>query len=320
MEFSTKGKIHYPLFEMPLYYHQNETFLEEANHPPRYKLVVIHAGSGILSLNGKQYAVIAPALGCLNETTTVEREGTSQFSAEAIYFHPSVINSRLTFANINIGCSEFLQTDYTDANSLLPFRHDEHCGWLRNIGQVTKQRVQELMKTLKEQLEVQNTFWPCRARSYLMEFIFLVYELYIAEFGTTESGDKKHPFVEPEFPIPACSEEMFPILVYLLNHYHQKITLADLTRMFHTNRSTLNQKFKSATGCSVIDYLIQLRVRMACQLLKDTELAVSEISDRVGYIDLTHFGRIFRKYTHLSPRAYREKFQHEVYPAAYPEN
>lgn len=319
MEFSTKGKIHYPLFEMPLYYQSNETFVKI--HPSRrYRLVMIHSGAGILSLNGKQYAVIAPALGCLNETTTVELEGTSQFCAEAIYFHPSVINSRLTFANINIGCAEFLETDYNDANSLQPFRHEEQRGWLHNIGPMTTQRVQELMKTLKEQLETQNMFWPCRARSYLMEFIFLVYELYIAEFGAAESGEKKQPFAEPEFPIPASSEEIYPILVYLLNHYHQKITLADLTRMFHTNRSTLNQKFKSSTGCSVIDYVIQLRVRMACQLLKDTELAVSEISDRVGYIDLTHFGRIFRKYTHLSPRAYREKFQQEVYPAAYPEN
>ncbi|GAK53664.1 transcriptional regulator, AraC family [Candidatus Moduliflexus flocculans] len=319
MEFSTKGKIHYPLFEMPLYYQPHEKFVE-IPPPRRYRLVVIHSGSGILSLNGKQYAVIAPALGCLNEATMVELEGTSQFRAEAMYFHPSVINSRLTFANINIGCSEFLQTDYNDANSLLPFRHDEQRGWLHNIGPMTTQRVQELMKTLKEQLETQNTFWPCRARSYLMEFIFLVYELYIAEFGTAESGEKKPPFAEPELPIPASSEEIYPILVYLLNHYHQKITLADLTRIFHTNRSTLNQKFKSATGYSVIDYLIQLRVRMACQLLKDTELAVSEISDRIGYIDLTHFGRIFRKYTQLSPSAYREKFQHDVYPAAYPEN
>lgn len=319
MKFSTKGKIHYPLFKMPLYYQPHETFAE-IDHSLRYRLVVIHSGSGILSLNGKQFAVIAPALVCLSETTIVELEGTSQFCAEAMYFHPSVINSRLTFANINIGCSEFLQTDYNDANSLLPFRHDEHRGWIHNIGPMTKQRVQELMKTLKGQLDVQNVFWPCRARSYLMEFIFLVYELYVTEYGMSESGEKKHPFAEPEFPIPASSEEMYQILVYLLNHYHQKITLADLTRMFHTNRSTLNQKFRTATGLSVIDYLIRLRVRMACQLLKDTELAVSEISDRIGYIDLTHFGRIFRKYTQLSPSAYREQFQHEVYPAAYPEN
>lgn len=45
----------------------------------------------------------------------------------------------------------------------------------------------------------------------------------------------------------------------------------------------------------MIDDLIQLRVRIACQLLKGTELPISQISDRIVYIDLTHFGKIFRK-------------------------
>jgi AraC family L-rhamnose operon regulatory protein RhaS len=257
--------------------------------------------------------------------TTVTIENATPLKADAIYFHPSVMNSRLTFTSINQGSPDFLYTDQVDANSLFAFRHEDQRGWLYNMGPVTNQRIQELMQTLREQLEIQNIFWPCRARSYLMELIFLIYELYIVERALTETGGLRphagnNPLLEPKLQIPTKSTEIQAILVYLLNNYHQKITLDHLARRFKTNRSTLNQKFKHATGSSVINYLIHLRVRMASQLLRDTELAVSEISDRIGYLDVAHFGRMFRKYTQLSPRAYRERYQREVYPAAYPEN
>jgi AraC-like DNA-binding protein len=76
---------------------------------------------------------------------------------------------------------------------------------------------------------------------------------------------------------------------------------------FHINRTTLADKFTKSTGMSVMDYLIRLRVKMAAIMLRDTMLSVSEISYRVGFNDITHFGRTFRKHMGYSPSEYRKK-------------
>jgi AraC family L-rhamnose operon regulatory protein RhaS len=96
-------------------------------------------------------------------------------------------------------------------------------------------------------------------------------------------------------------------MVSLVNHYHRKITLHEVARACGTNRKTLNQEFKQATGKTVMGYVIRLRVRRACQLLRDTALPVAEIAELIGYADVTHFGRIFRKHTQLAPGNYRAR-------------
>ena len=60
-----------------------------------------------------------------------------------------------------------------------------------------------------------------------------------------------------------------------------------------------------ATGVSVMEYVIRLRVRLACRLLQDTMLPIAEIAERIGYADVTHFGRMFKKHTRLAPSDYR---------------
>jgi len=58
---------------------------------------------------------------------------------------------------------------------------------------------------------------------------------------------------------------------------------------------------------STMEYLIRLRVKMAAIILRDTDLPISEIAYRVGFNDITHFGRMFRKRVGYSPSEYRKK-------------
>jgi AraC family L-rhamnose operon regulatory protein RhaS len=105
-----------------------------------------------------------------------------------------------------------------------------------------------------------------------------------------------------------ASGDVADIILYLHAHYQRRITLDELTCTFHVNRTTLTERFREATGLPVITYLIQLRVRLAALMLRDTELSVTEILHRVGFNDHTHFGRTFRKHTGYSPSEYRESF------------
>ena len=63
--------------------------------------------------------------------------------------------------------------------------------------------------------------------------------------------------------------------------------------------------FTSYVGVPPYRYLIQLRVQRASQLLRDTELSVTQICQRVGFNSLSHFTTTFRRHTGLSPTGYR---------------
>jgi transcriptional regulator GlxA family with amidase domain len=71
---------------------------------------------------------------------------------------------------------------------------------------------------------------------------------------------------------------------------------------------TLKRRFKTATGISIIDYVQNLRIEEAKQLLEDTDLAIDEIGAKVGYENLSFFRQLFKRRCGLSPSAYRRLF------------
>ena len=58
-----------------------------------------------------------------------------------------------------------------------------------------------------------------------------------------------------------------------------------------------------------MDYLTDLRINHARQLMGQTELTMREIADMVGYEDQLYFSRIFKKRTGFTPSAYRRSLQ-----------
>jgi transcriptional regulator GlxA family with amidase domain len=63
---------------------------------------------------------------------------------------------------------------------------------------------------------------------------------------------------------------------------------------------------------TIVNYLIDLRLKMAASMLHISTLNVNEIISKVGFNDSKHFRRLFKKTYCLTPKAYREKFCHLV--------
>lgn len=64
--------------------------------------------------------------------------------------------------------------------------------------------------------------------------------------------------------------------------------------------------FKNATGITLNQYITDVRMKKAKQLLTDPRNKISDISALVGYYDGNYFGKLFKKYTDMSPSEYRE--------------
>lgn len=126
-----------------------------------------------------------------------------------------------------------------------------------------------------------------------MEILFLLFRLSIADNCLDE------------LPLKNETGRADQIILYLVRNYRRKITIEELTKAFNLNRNKLYQVFHEATGVTLITYLVKLRIKMAAILLQETSLSIAEIMAQVGYSDLTHFGRAFKKEIGHPPSEYR---------------
>ena len=71
--------------------------------------------------------------------------------------------------------------------------------------------------------------------------------------------------------------------------------------MIHLSEGRFNHLFKEGMGISPLQYINEVRVKKAMNLLKRRENTVAEIADSVGFTDYNHFGRQFRRYYGCPP-------------------
>ncbi len=93
------------------------------------------------------------------------------------------------------------------------------------------------------------------------------------------------------------------VISYMIENHSGNLTLTELSEYAGVSSSYLGFLFRSVTGRSPIDYLIEIRINMAKNLLKDG-LSVTETSSLVGFNDIYYFSRAFRKREGICPSKY----------------
>ena len=92
----------------------------------------------------------------------------------------------------------------------------------------------------------------------------------------------------------------------LTRHLTDPPGLVELAHRVGTNERRLTQVFRRQVGMSAYEYLQQLRLERGRGLLRETDLQVQLIADRVGYRNATDFTRAFRRHFGVTPRQYRQ--------------
>lgn len=97
-------------------------------------------------------------------------------------------------------------------------------------------------------------------------------------------------------------------MIYLQQNYMRDISLDSCADHLGTNPFFLSKSFKQVTGRNFIDYLTELRMEKAKELLRDTGLRICDVAQQVGY-QHSYFNRIFKKLEGMTPTRYRELSQ-----------
>ena len=101
--------------------------------------------------------------------------------------------------------------------------------------------------------------------------------------------------------------KMEKVIAYLNKHYTHDISLDEISNFAAMNPTAFCRFFKSKTGKTFKEYIIEMRIGYACKLLAVDRLNMSQICFQCGFDSISHFNRCFKKVTGCSPSAFKEK-------------
>lgn len=100
-------------------------------------------------------------------------------------------------------------------------------------------------------------------------------------------------------------ESIRSVLGFISENYRDTISIEQLADMAHLSKSYFMYHFKQLVGISAIEYMIQLRIKHACELLRTTTCTSAEIAFACGFQNLSNFNRQFKKCVGCTPGQYR---------------
>ncbi|WP_437185024.1 AraC family transcriptional regulator [Planctomicrobium sp. SH668] len=130
----------------------------------------------------------------------------------------------------------------------------------------------------------------------------------LVELSESRAGD---PLASIGFSSPPGSmlqTRTEEICNYIAENYRDaELTHQMLADKVEMNPSAFSRFFRATTGKTAMSYISEMRVSLACRLLADTDMGISEILTYAGFSNTSNFNRQFQRLQEMSPREYRKK-------------
>lgn len=97
------------------------------------------------------------------------------------------------------------------------------------------------------------------------------------------------------------------VLNFIDNNYAEKISAKELSELAYMSEGYFHHYFKKVVGLTLTDYINNLRIKKAANMIKNTNASITEIALSSGYSDINYFSRVFKKIMKLTPTEYKNK-------------
>ena len=146
-----------------------------------------------------------------------------------------------------------------------------------------------LFRRIISETEQQEKGYPVILKSLFMELL-----LKMARPAQDTSAKNHNP------------TEIQEIIHYISKNYMNRIQLSDLAACVHLHPAYISKLFKKHTGQTISGFIITYRISEAKKLLLDTSRKIEDIAYSIGFYDLHHFSKIFKKQEGISPVKFRQ--------------
>lgn len=153
------------------------------------------------------------------------------------------------------------------------------------------QVIDNTMSVINEEYRTQKIGYQLVCKGELLKLIAHLGREYTAEVLTERENDSRKRRLE----------RLNIVLDYIQMNYTKQISNKELADVIHLSEDRFNHLFKESMGMPPLQYMNEIRMKKAMNLLKKKEGTVVEIADSVGFTDYNHFGRQFRRYYGCTP-------------------
>ncbi|MFD2116409.1 helix-turn-helix domain-containing protein [Paenibacillus yanchengensis] len=94
---------------------------------------------------------------------------------------------------------------------------------------------------------------------------------------------------------------------YVVQHLHEKISMADVAQKLHLNAAYFSRLFKKETNENFVDYVLRVKMEKACDYLDHSDLSIDQIAERLGFDSKSYFIRTFRRLVGMQPALWRHR-------------
>ncbi|WP_168121242.1 AraC family transcriptional regulator [Paenibacillus sp. HB172176] len=169
-----------------------------------------------------------------------------------------------------------------------PVRFTDFPGYPTEWMITTQARIDALLLDLANEYALQRLYWQETANS-LCRVLLLLLARQIQQLS----------------PSTGVWETTEQILRFMQEHYHEPLTNDKIAKAFHFHPSYVNKLISIATGQTLHQYLVNIRINQAVDKLYTTNLSIQEVAESVGYANIHHFSRLFKKKMGVSPSELR---------------
>ncbi len=157
--------------------------------------------------------------------------------------------------------------------------------------------VEKLTKEMKREFDSEGNNYKIRLETYFRTILIFLAEQFVSNTGKTNLDNQSTKLIK-----------LAKTIAYIEKNYLKPITLKTLAQKASLSERHFTRIFKENYNTTPIDYIINLRIKHSCKLLKNTNYTISDVAIESGFTDSSYFSRCFKKVKGLSPRRYRKRY------------
>ncbi len=251
---------------VPLHWHEDVEF------------IYIKKGTGIIVIDGSEHIVTAGDIALILPGNV---HGIFQSNADKMEYENIIFDSKM-FASTT--------DDFYDSFLLPFFENTVSIPSIFRTGVTGYESIKKYLDSNDHISENRVGPWGLAIKGNLYLLLFDLVNLY--EERIDSNAQRK-------------TDKLKPVIKHVELHYGEPTTVEEMAKLAGFSESHFMRFFKEAFGVSFVTYLNDYRLSMAARLLLSTEDTVLSISQQVGFENLSHFNRQFKKKYNKTPREYR---------------
>ncbi|MCB6730575.1 MULTISPECIES: response regulator [Blautia] len=250
---------------------------------------------------------------------TLEEEIQKELRRVCFYLNLNARQSLLLFQDVYCDYQlvanhlyNFMKRKYRDSFYLAVSRKFEGCECLPEILEQLEQQMEEkfyhpekhVFSNVIQELFQENQFSGERRLEHEIERLYNCRNIMEIVEVTEDNIKEYEAFLDRS--MSSSRNEVAAVKNYIYQHYEEDLNLEMLAEKVYLSSGYLSFIFKKETGMNLNRYIRVFRMEKAKELLCSTNMKVAQVSERVGFANVSYFCRSFREYYGSSPESYRK--------------